>query len=303
MFSKHNKHLAILAIILANTIWGAGSPIFKWALQDIQPFTLAFLRFSLAALFLLPFAIHKLHIKRGDIPSIILLAVFGFTINISLFLVGITLTKSINAPIIGSAGPVFLVIGSILYLKEKPKRKVIFGTLISLLGVVLITLQPILQHGTASSTLGNTLLILSTIATVAYTLLLKKFANKYPLTTLTFWTFAIGAATFLPGVLYESHGLLPLTGIHLQGLIGVAYGAVFSSLIAYLAYAYALKWIDAEEIGTFLYLDPVVAILIAYPLLGETVTSAYVLGAILVFLGIFFSEKRLHWHPIYKLWK
>ncbi len=301
MLSQHKKHLAVLAIILANIIWGAAAPIFKWSLQDMPPFTFAFLRFTLAALLLLPFTLHKLALRKGDILFIMLLAFFGFTINISFFLVAMTLTKSINAPIIGSAGPVFLVIGSMLYLKERPKRRVVTGTLLSLTGILVITLQPILQQGVDGSMFGNILLVVATIASVIYTLLLRKVADKYSPVTLTFWTFAIGAVTFLPGVLYESRGLMQLSTIHLQGMLGIIYGAVFSSVIAYLAFTYALRLINVNEIGTFLYLDPVVAVLIAYPLLGEKVTATYALGAILVFLGIFFSEKRLHWHPLHKL--
>lgn len=290
-----------MAVILANIIWGAGSPIFKWSLQEMPPLTFAFLRFSLASLILLPLVLHKLHVKKQDILDLIFLAFFGFTLNISLFLVGITLTKSINAPIIGSAGPVFLVIGAIVYLKERPKRRTIIGALISLLGILIITLQPVLLHSSEGSLLGNALLILSTISSVIYTLLLKKIAGKYDSFTLTFWTFAIGAVTFLPGALFEGHGQLLITGLHTQALLGIAYGAFFSSIVGYLAYTYAVRVVDMSEIGTFMYLDPVAAILIAYPLLGEKVTSAYILGAILVFLGIFFAEKRLHWHPIHKL--
>ena len=45
--AKKNLHLAILAVIAANIIWGATPPIFKWALEEINPFTLAFFRFFL----------------------------------------------------------------------------------------------------------------------------------------------------------------------------------------------------------------------------------------------------------------
>ncbi len=57
----------ILALIITNIIWGAASPIFKFALQNIPPFTLAFIRFFFAGLLFLPFVFlfyQKLSLKR-----------------------------------------------------------------------------------------------------------------------------------------------------------------------------------------------------------------------------------------------
>ena len=62
--SAHQK--GILALITANIIWGAASPIFKFALQNISPFTLAFIRFYGATLILLPFAYPYLKIHKKD---------------------------------------------------------------------------------------------------------------------------------------------------------------------------------------------------------------------------------------------
>ena len=62
--------LAIIALIVANIIWGAAAPIFKWTLQEVQPFTFTFLRFFFSALVLLPFTIHRLKINAEDIKLI-----------------------------------------------------------------------------------------------------------------------------------------------------------------------------------------------------------------------------------------
>src|SRR3989338_4541916 len=115
------SQLAILALIATNIMWGASSPIFKWSLESVSPFTFAFFRFFIAALILLPFTMHKLTVKRRDFSRLISLSFIGFFIHISLFLFGLTLTASINAPIIASSAPVFLILGSMILLKEKIK--------------------------------------------------------------------------------------------------------------------------------------------------------------------------------------
>src|SRR3989338_6900538 len=97
---RHRK--AILALILANIIWGAASPIFKFSLQNIPPFTLAFIRFYGASLILLVMTYPYLKIERKDWLKMVLLSFFGVTFNISFFFLGLKLAPSINAPFISS---------------------------------------------------------------------------------------------------------------------------------------------------------------------------------------------------------
>lgn len=295
-------HAAIIALVIANIIWGATSPILKWSLSDIEPFTLAFLRFFIAAIILLPLVIHKLKIQRNDILFIILLAFIGFNIHIGAFLWGIKLAPSINAPIIGSAAPIFIIIGSIAFLKEKFNKKVILGAGVSLIGITIIVLRPFLEDRGDGALAGNLLLVIGTLAVVIYTLMLKKIDSSYSTLTITFWTFMIAAIFFLPMAFWEMGTRnIFLEGIGTKGFIGIIYGAVFSSLIAYVFYTYALKKIPASQVGVSLYMDPVIAVLVAYPLLGETITPAYIAGSALVFAGIFIAERRIQYHPLKKL--
>ena len=132
----------VLALIIANVIWGMASPIFKFALTNIPPFTLAFIRFFFAGLIFLPMAIknwQRLSLKQFF--EILLVGFFGITMNITFFFLGIVRTESINAPIIASSGPVFIYLLSIFFLREKPKSKVLAGMLVSLLGVLLIIMS------------------------------------------------------------------------------------------------------------------------------------------------------------------
>ena len=194
-FSK--KHLAIFALLVSSLIWGAAAPIMKWAMEEIPPYTLAFLRFFLAALIILPFAYKKIAIKISDVGKLLTLAVIGITLHIALFFVGLQLTSSINVPIIAAATPVLLIIGSIWYLHEKLKPKVLIGTLVSLTGVLLIIIEPLLIKGPDGNVLGNLLIFLSIITVAVYTLLFKKFHLPYPPITTVFWTFLFGSLLFV----------------------------------------------------------------------------------------------------------
>lgn len=67
------------------------------------------------------------------------------------------------------------------------------------------------------------------------------------------------------------------------------------SLAAYFLQTWALKYLTAADVSVFTYIDPVVTLLVAAPLLGEFPDGVFVSGSVLVLLGIFMAEGRFHW--------
>lgn len=299
--SLSKRHIAILALIGAHIIWGAAAPIVKWALQDISPFTLAFLRFVLAAFIILPFVYRHLKINIKDFPKLFFLAFIGITAHIAFFFFGLEFTSSINVPVISAAAPIVLIIGSVLYLKEKAQKKVIVGTVISLCGVFFLILRPFFEEGHDGSILGNFFIALSALCVVFYTLLLKKYKLPYSSLTIVFWTFTIGGLLFAPGMITEVALSGTVDALTPRALIAIAYGAILSSALAYFFYNFGVAKLKANEVGVFTYVDPITTILIAIPLLGETITISYVIGGLLVFTGIFIAEGRLYAHPLHRV--
>lgn len=300
-FSNNKHRQAILALIVANIIWGAASPIFKLALQNIPPFTLAFLRFWGASFLLLPFVIKDLYIARKDWLKIFLVAFFGITINITFFFMGLTKAPSINAPIIASSGPIFIYLFSILMLHEKPHNKVLTGLIISLTGVLIIVLQPILIRGLDSQIIGNLFFVLATLGSVGHAIYSKEIVSVYKPITVTFWSFVIGTITFIPFFLKEVWYNNPFYALDYRGWTGLIFGIFLSSALAYYLFEWGTQKIEAQEIGLFTYIDPLIAVIIAIPLLGEKITLVFILGSLLVFFGISLAEGRLHYHPFHKL--
>lgn len=297
-------HKAVLALITVNLIWGAASPIFKLALQNIPPFTLAFFRFFFAMILMLPFAINDLVVRRSDWKNLILLSLTGITFNISFFFFGLKYAPSINAPMIASSGPVFLYFLSIFVLHEKPHLKILVGTIISLIGVLIIIGQPLLAIRTEFTVLlGNLFFLLAMFGAVGHAIFSKEILTKYKPVTITFWSFFIGSLTFLPLFIGENMKQNFLTVLDYRGLFGLIFGIILSSFLAYLLFEWGLSRIPAQEIGVYTYIDPVIATLIAIPLLGEKITVLFVLGSILIFFGIYIAENRLHYHPLNKLRK
>jgi len=294
---NNKTHAAIAAVILANIIWGATPPIFKWSLEDISIFTLAFGRFFLASLIFLPFVIKRdLRIEKKYWPKVFSLAFFGIFLHITFFFLGLDITTSINAPIVASAGPIFLIILSGIFLKERTSAKKIAGVSIALLGVLLIVLLPVIGESYDQSLVGNLFFVISMFGAVFQTLILKTLEKVFEPLVLVFWSFVIAAALFFPLFLYDIFTVQPLTEIGSQGIAGIIFGGIAASAIAYSCYYFATKYLQASDLGLFTYIDPIITIMIAIPLLGEIPTPTYLIGAILVFLGIYIAEARIHYH-------
>jgi len=304
IFEPFDNMNPILALIIANIIWGGASPIFKFALKNIPPFTLAFIRFFFAGLIFLPLAFknfQKISLKRWI--EIFLVGFFGVFINITFFFLGLKKTESINVPIIASSGPVFIYFFLILFFKEKPKLKVFLGMMIAFIGVFLIVLSPILLDGKKiylGEIEGNFFIVLATLGSVFSTIIGRDLLKKINPFFVSAFSFLFSSFLFLIFIPKELRSW-SFSDLRINGWVGIIYGVFFSSAIAYFLYYYGLSKINAQEVGIFGYIDPIVAVVIAIPLLGEYPTIYYLIGAILVFGGIYLAEGRIHWHPINKL--
>ena len=294
----------VLALIIANIIWGGASPIFKFALLNIPPFTLAFIRFFFAGLIFLPWAIKRWQrLSPRQWLEILLVAFFGITIHISFFFLGLEKTESINAPIIASSGPIFIYLGSLIFLKEKPRLKILSGMLAALAGVLVIIFAPIFLDGRTwafGEIEGNLFILIATLCVVIQTLIghdLLKKVNFVQVSATTFLLGSLGFFVFVP----SEFTVWNFSNLNVNGLVGIVYGVFFSSATAYSLFYYGISRLKAQEIGIFSYIDPITAVLIAIPLLNEYPTFYYFLGSLLVFGGIYFAEGRIHWHPFHKL--
>lgn len=298
---KSKVKLAILCLIIANVIWGAAFPIYKLALTHIPPFTFVFLRFFISALILLPFTYKNLKVKGRDIITLILLSLTGITLTISFLNFGLKLSSSINAPIILSATPIFLIIGSFIFLKEKLKTKIIAGTLISFIGVLTIVLIPVFTKGIDGSVTGNLFFVFAGFFSVTSSLLIKRIIANYNTLTIAFWSFLIGSLPLIPLVTNEFNQTHWVYNLDTPTILGLLFAIVFATTIAHTINAFGIKYIAVSEIGIFSYVDPIATILVAVPLLHESLSTPYVIGSFLVFMGIIVAEKRLNYHPFHRL--
>ncbi len=293
--------MAVIALMAANTIWGAGPPFFKLALENIGPFTLAFLRFFIASAIIFPFAKKFLRVEKADMAEVFLAGFLGIVVNISFFFLGLKLAPSINSSIITSAGPVFLLLASFVFLGERLKKKLVIGTFVGLFGVILIIFEPIFSTEPNLDFIGNLFFFISMLGAIAHTIIGRELVKKYNPLGVTFWTFFLASLCFLPMAVSENIRQSFLLTINFSVIFAILWGAIFSSTIAYFFLFWALKYMPAASTGVFTYMDPIATIVVAYFLLGEKPDTFYLVGSLFIFLGIYIAERRIHYHPIHLL--
>ncbi len=194
-----------------------------------------------------------------------------------------------------------MVVGGAIFLKEKITRLETIGTAIAFLGSVIIVVQPILEGNifALKNTYGNLLVAASAVAFAAYCLLVRQFEFKEktdPL-ILTAIGFFAGFITIIPFFLYEQLNFHQISIEFLpnfQAWPGILYMSLLSSVVAYFTYNLGYSLIEASEATIFDYLKPVFAAPVAILWLGEKITPPFLLGAVIIALGVFLTEYRPH---------
>lgn len=290
---------AYLLLTTVSLLWGIASPVIKYTLNFIPPYSFLFWRFLLTSLIFLPiflFFLKKNPIKAKDWPWLIFLGFLSTPLNLILLFVGYEKTTSMDGVLISATAPVFIAIGGALFLKEKVTKIERIGLVIAVIGSLITISQPIFEGNLfKGSLIGNFLVFISVLAWVVYTLFAKKKAFKYHPVIPTAIGFFVGLITIIPFFVLENRSLtynFSLLTFNLNALLGILYMVLFSSVVAYTLYLYGVDLIEASEAALFAYLQPIFAAPFALWWLGEKITLTFFLGALLISLGVVISEAR-----------
>jgi drug/metabolite transporter (DMT)-like permease len=255
----------------------------------IPPFTLVFWRWAIALLIMLPLTYKTVtkdweEIKRswGYLSVMSLLGISGF---ITLLYVGLHTTTSINSALIQTTLPAIVVLLGYFLKGEKTTSIQFTGLAMCLFGAWYVVFQGNWHSAVAMELARGDLLIL--IATVMYGLyctLLPKSPNINPFSFLVCIT-ALGVVTLLPFYVWELIRVGAVT-ITPKVLCGVAYVAVFPSIVAYLCWNKGVALIGPSKTGIFINLVPVFTAVLAIPFLKEPLKLYHLIGMAFIFSGM-----------------
>lgn len=264
-----------LNLLLVVFLWGSANVAVKAALPDFPPAALVFWRHLVAALFLLgvlSFTGQFTLLEKREWPGILILGLFGVSLYQLCQTAGLVLTTAANSGWLGLMAPVFIVLFSTIFLKERLTWSKAAGIALAFAGALGLTLGGSSGfHRAAGAPLGDALILLAAVCWAVFTVLARRLAtNRAPLVVTTY-TFLVGVSLLVPTGPWI--GGLRLSGLTVTGCLMMAYLALGCSAVAYLLWYRILGRMEASRAGTWLYLTPLVTSLLAV-LIGEQLTAA-----------------------------
>lgn len=293
------RTFAMLGLLLAVLCWSGNALIARAFHDDIPPFALAFWRWSLALLLVLPFAIEPVWRHRAALREagwrLLVLAACGISAYNSLLYSAAHTTAAINITLVNTCLPLMTFIGAGLLLGEWPQRRAWGGMGLAAVGLlVLIAKGSWASLATLSFNRGDLIMLLAVADWALYSLLLRRWAMyllPIPALGLLGVLMLLGVPLLLPFYLYElSQGARFAVTPSNLGAIG--YTAVFASLLAYLAWNHGVRVLGAAKAALSNYLMPVFTALLGWLLLGEGLQSFHWLGGALIFAGLLLATQR-----------
>lgn len=289
------RTLPYIGLIVANIIWGATPVVAKFTLIEFPVGVLAFLRFFLAFVLLVPFLITekpRIKYQHKDWPVLVLTGVCIVTFHILLFFEGVKLTRAIDASVLSLLVPILSVLGAWWWLREKVYVVNMIGVLTGLLGALAIVGIPLLAVDALDMRIliGNSMIVVSNIFFVIGAVISKKLLSHYSPLALVGAIFLIGAVTFLPLAVMESlNNPTWISQVTFVGIFGVIFITLLSSISAFFLFEWSVKKIGVIKSDLFGYFQPAVAATLAVPFLGERISYSFIVGACLVVLGVYWG--------------
>ena len=285
-------------LVCATLFWAGNFTIGKFAyLENIPPFSLAFLRWCLVWIILLPFTYKEiLRLKDNIKKNSSLFFILGFTsvcIFTSFTYNALNYTQVINASLFNTAIPVTIILVCFLLKIEKTNLFQISGLLISVLGILaIITKLDLNILLTLNFNKGDLFMIVAIIAWGIYSAYLRKRTFEVSLLSLVHIICTFGLIFLLPlFVLDLVQGKIIEMSSNLFYIL--IYIAIFPSIGSYYCWAGAVSIIGANRAGIFLSLIPLFSTIFAILFFNEKFLFFHFIGSVLIILGLFLSNKKI----------
>ncbi|HEY4227945.1 MAG TPA: EamA family transporter [Candidatus Limnocylindrales bacterium] len=280
-------NLAVVYVIWGSTYFGIAI-----AIKTMPPFLMAAIRFALAGLILLAWDLvrhpeaRRLPTRRQVLDSAI---VGGLLLGIGNGFVVFgekTVPSGIAAILIGMMPLWFAVLGW-LYLRQKLPRLVVFAVALGFVGVALL-IWPAGDGANHFDPFGIFILFLAPLGWAHGSIYSVQRAKlpRSPLTASGFQMLAGAAVTGIESLIAGEPAHFDPSAISAESVIAVVYLILFGSMLAYTAYAWLLRNAPLSLVGTYAYVNPVVAVGLGTIFLHEPISARTIIAAAVIILAV-----------------
>jgi drug/metabolite transporter (DMT)-like permease len=300
---KNRSTIPIIKATFAVVVWGASFVATKVALRDISPVSIVWLRFAIGFM-ILGFAVlarNQFSLPTWhDLAYFALLGFIGITFHQWLQSTGLVTAQAITTGWIVASTPIFMALLGWLMLREQLQTRQVLGILLAAFGVLLVIskgdFSSFFKGGSVSS--GDFLIMLSAPNWAIFSILSRRMLQEHPATRMMFYVMGFGWL-FTSILFFTGQELSHFSRLTWNGWLGVLFLGVFCSGLAYIFWYEALKVLPASQTGSFLYIEPIVTVVVANILLSEPLIGTVLVGGLIILLGVWFvnNSTSLPDHP------
>ena len=288
-------HEAYGLLFLTSLIWAGNFIAGKVALEVVGPITLTALRTVLATAVLLWYVRFSYPtwptVGPADLRIFLTLALTGLVTNTTLWYYGLHRTLAINAAILGAMGPAFVAVLSATWLRERLSRLNVLGILVSSSGVVLTV-----TRGSLRALLdldlhpGDFFILAGQSIWAVYSVYARQVSRRFPPTVITAGTYIASAVFLVPLSLIE-RPWTTLPRVTLGTVLAILYAATLVT-VSHIWFYWGIRVVSAAVASLTVNLIPFEVLAVSWLLLGEPVTWAHVVGALIVIAGVALATRR-----------
>jgi drug/metabolite transporter (DMT)-like permease len=284
--------------VIATILWSLNYIIARGVYKSIGPVSLAFFRWSTATIILCPFAIkafiNEWPLVKQHLKQIIVTAFFGITLfNTFIYIAG-HFTTAINLAVIGTtAAPVFVLIIAGLFLKITVTRWQIFGTMLCVIGILVLlsggSLKTLAQFKLSA---GDLWVLGASLAFAIYTILIRKKPSTLSSLTFLFTLFTAGTLLLLPAFIVERQILPPIDFSPKMFWI-ILYLGVGPSIISFLCWNLSIAKLGSPSTSIIGNLITAFSIVEAIFILHEKFSVSAGVSLIIILCGVIVANAGL----------
>ncbi len=288
--TKHNSFTGLISGLIAASIWGGMYVVSKVVLEVIPPFSLLTLRLLMGAIALYIVIYFRKPVGQiGNLTNNFFWTSFwvgfvGYGISLGFQFVGTKLSTASNGALITSSTPAFVLLFAPFLLGEKTTWQRIIALTISTLGVLAV-IDPRTAELSSSLFWGNMSLLAAGLTWALYSVLVRKVSQDTDLLTSSTIMLLGGLPTSIAFSIWEinTQGIGEIT----IGIIGgLLFFGIISTAVAMFLWNYAFAELPAAVASLTFFAQPVVGTLLGWFFLAEKITPLFILGGVLIIIGI-----------------
>ncbi len=295
MTQKTASPVAYLPLLVACLFWALGHPVGRIILQTVHPFHLGAINLVVGLIVLAVYLAVTGRLKElgrfpaGDLAASLALGALGFALyQVLTFSALSRIPASVNAVLV-STNIMLIALFSVIFLRERVTWARAAGIVGAFAGVVLVTFNRGFSVGSGLDLLGCGFSLLAAVTFAAYTILGKRLVERNDPLIVTFLALFSGAV-LLSAFSLVAIGLAPLRSAGQEAWwLMILLGATMIG-ISYPVWFGRLKVLPASRASAFIYLTPVLAVILSFAILGEHFSWPFYLGGALVLGGVVVSS-------------